>query len=570
MGYVFPEIILPLIITFLVGLGLGWLLWRWRRTKISWSEWETTRTVLADTKHRLGEVETERDDINGKLSLLGEEHEVVVGERDTAHADVKRLTADLETRTAKVTTLEADVKAATTRADGLQSELDAATERATSLQADLDAATERATSLQADLDATIARADGLQVDLDVAAKRVTSLQGDLDERDVRLSSFASLANDHDAATTRLGQLEADLDVAREQAAAHATALDERDNQINAFATLSTDHEAATTRLAQLETDLTAANERAATLQAELDAANERGAQMEIDLRDTSSAAAAASSEHATELAARDARIGDLEAELTATGETVSTLSLLDPHPYGDGSHLPLRDRSMPAGYPIKGNVDSMLYHRPDSRNYGATIAEVWFDTPMRAERAGFSLAARAHPTLDDPADTGAGSSADVDIDLTRSSLASSPAEEPADRHPYGDGSHHPFADRSMPAGYPIKGNVDSMLYHRPDSRNYGATIAEVWFDTPMRAERAGFSLAARSHPSDRPYGEGSRAPLPDDAMPDGFPIKGNLDSGLYHRPDSRSYGPTIAEVWFDTPERAEAAGFIKARTHPES
>ena len=65
------------------------------------------------------------------------------------------------------------------------------------------------------------------------------------------------------------------------------------------------------------------------------------------------------------------------------------------HPYGAGSHAPLEDqREMPACYPIKGNVDSMLYHRPDSQNYGATVAEVWFDSPNVAEDAGFTLAPR--------------------------------------------------------------------------------------------------------------------------------------------------------------------------------
>jgi predicted flap endonuclease-1-like 5' DNA nuclease len=65
-----------------------------------------------------------------------------------------------------------------------------------------------------------------------------------------------------------------------------------------------------------------------------------------------------------------------------------------------------------------------------------------------------------------------------------------------------------------------------------------------------------------------PFGEGSHAPLPDRSMPPGFPIKGNADSMLFHRPDSRSYSVTIAEVWFDTPERAEAAGFALSPTHP--
>ena len=70
------------------------------------------------------------------------------------------------------------------------------------------------------------------------------------------------------------------------------------------------------------------------------------------------------------------------------------------------------------------------------------------------------------------------------------------------KHPYGPGSHAPLSEAGeMPVCYPIKGNVDSMLYHRPDSQNYGATIAEVWFDSPSAAEAAGFALAPR-HSSD--------------------------------------------------------------------
>ena len=45
--------------------------------------------------------------------------------------------------------------------------------------------------------------------------------------------------------------------------------------------------------------------------------------------------------------------------------------------------------------------------------------------------------------------------------------------------------------------------------------------------------------------------------------PETHPIKGNKDSMLYHTPDSRYYKVTKAEVWFDTEEHAEAAGFSK-------
>ena len=56
---------------------------------------------------------------------------------------------------------------------------------------------------------------------------------------------------------------------------------------------------------------------------------------------------------------------------------------------------------------------------------------------------------------------------------------------------------------------------------------------------------------------------GSHAALEDNSEPEGFPIKGNADSMLYHVPGSRFYKQTIAEVWFATEADAEAAGFAK-------
>ena len=58
-----------------------------------------------------------------------------------------------------------------------------------------------------------------------------------------------------------------------------------------------------------------------------------------------------------------------------------------------------------------------------------------------------------------------------------------------------------------------------------------------------------------------PYGEGSHAPLADGSQPEGYPVKGNADSMLYHTPESPFYGRTKAEAWFATADAAEAAGF---------
>ncbi len=65
---------------------------------------------------------------------------------------------------------------------------------------------------------------------------------------------------------------------------------------------------------------------------------------------------------------------------------------------------------------------------------------------------------------------------------------------------------------------------------------------------------------------DHPYGDGSHVALEDDSMPEGFPVKGNADSGKFHQPDGRWYEKTVAEIWFTDAAAAEAAGFIEAGT----
>ena len=50
-------------------------------------------------------------------------------------------------------------------------------------------------------------------------------------------------------------------------------------------------------------------------------------------------------------------------------------------------------------------------------------------------------------------------------------------------------------------------------------------------------------------------------PADGDDAPEGFDIKGNAQSMLYHVPGSRYYLATKAEYWFDSVDSAEAAGF---------
>ena len=57
---------------------------------------------------------------------------------------------------------------------------------------------------------------------------------------------------------------------------------------------------------------------------------------------------------------------------------------------------------------------------------------------------------------------------------------------------------------------------------------------------------------------------GSHAPLESGEAPEGFEVKGNAGSMKYHVPGSRWYSSTKAEIWFDSAESAEAAGYAPA------
>jgi hypothetical protein len=143
-------------------------------------------------------------------------------------------------------------------------------------------------------------------------------------------------------------------------------------------------------------------------------------------------------------------------------------------PYGAGSlRLATGSADAPAGYTIKGNEDSMLYHTPDSPSYKQTIAEVWFREEDAAERAGFARWDKGRKA--------AGAA----------TLAATEPEVPPG--PHGPGSATPGSGGSGPAGWTIKGNEDSKLYHSPESPSYEVTIAEVWFRDAATAEAAGFN-----------------------------------------------------------------------------
>ena len=80
------------------------------------------------------------------------------------------------------------------------------------------------------------------------------------------------------------------------------------------------------------------------------------------------------------------------------------------------------------------------------------------------------------------------------------------------------------------------------------------------------AEKAAEAPKAEAPKDEAAEGQpaGSHAPLESGEAPEGFEVKGNADSMKYHVPGSRWYSSTKAEIWFDSAESAEAAGYAPA------
>ena len=76
------------------------------------------------------------------------------------------------------------------------------------------------------------------------------------------------------------------------------------------------------------------------------------------------------------------------------------------------------------------------------------------------------------------------------------------------------------------------------------------------FETEAEPSATGKQVApAETQGTDWVAGDGTNI------IPEGFPIKGNADSMLYHTTESRFYHATVAEVYFASPEAAERSGY---------
>ena len=92
-----------------------------------------------------------------------------------------------------------------------------------------------------------------------------------------------------------------------------------------------------------------------------------------------------------------------------------------------------------------------------------------------------------------------------------------------------------------------------------DSKKANGSTAKA---APAAAPVAAEPVAEEAAAEDNAYGEGSFRGA--EAPSEDFTIKGNEDSMKYHTPESPWYDRTVAEVWFNSEEAAQAAGFVNA------
>jgi len=109
------------------------------------------------------------------------------------------------------------------------------------------------------------------------------------------------------------------------------------------------------------------------------------------------------------------------------------------------------------------------------------------------------------------------------------------------------------------------------LLNVTDSGDVEETVVdEVVFREPVpdlpEAEPVSPSLAAdEPAPGERATRFSGEGVYVGHEPPEGFVIKGNDRSMKYHMPDAAGYSRTVAEVWFNSEEAAQRAGFVRAQ-----
>lgn len=238
------EIIIPLLLTFLLGLIMGWLLWRWRRRRITASEWnshtsaaDSAQTAAEDLEaHRLkhDELTQENARLSAMMKKMGDNLDNRKVELEAETATATELRAMLQESKSSVANLEMQVSSATDS----ENELARVRNRNTELANEL----ENAGARIEELEKRSARYTELESSLNSANEKLAAAE----QHQLRASNLESQLN---AATMKLG----DFDKSQSEVMSLRSQLVDANNKVGES------EKVADNRVAQLEAQLRAAN-----------------------------------------------------------------------------------------------------------------------------------------------------------------------------------------------------------------------------------------------------------------------------------------------------------------------
>jgi hypothetical protein len=213
----------------------------------------------------------------------------------------------------------------------------------------------------------------------------------------------------------------------------------------------------------------------------------------------------------------------------------------------------------PEGYPVKGNANSMIYHLPDFPSYAGTKAEYYFATEQDAINAGYRAPGNVRRQSGGDA-SGSGSSGSRGGDQGSDAALARAERGEVTTHEHGIRTERPRDDAEVasetPTGVVTEADASEESAERatyPPAAAAGATTGTL--SDESKANARGDAGTSSDIPAGAVRGDGTTD------TPDGYPVKGNASSMIYHLPSFPSYKSTKAEFCFATEQDAINAGY---------
>ena len=231
-------IIIPTLVAFVVGIFVGWLLWKRHRANVSSVHWNATVDRAEGSERLMDMLTDERENLQSRVQYLdgelnGSRTQLAQSQRNfndassrlaaamTDRSDdrdrVAGLEKDLSAEKAKGVELVAEVETGQSQIGELEVELSEVSGRVIGLEADLARANNQTGDLESKLARANDRAQGLEGNLSDANSRVEGLEGNLSRAQSEIQGLRTVAVDLVAArknveelNSKVGQLEAEL------------------------------------------------------------------------------------------------------------------------------------------------------------------------------------------------------------------------------------------------------------------------------------------------------------------------------------------------------------------------